>query len=129
MNKRKLLFMNLLFIASLSFSQSSVASKSIEKITTESKPCKVEDGFEEPKWNSTKIRTRNKTRVGDLKAYVSKDTGVNVDNIILLSFKDTAANGVYVLCVGGNEMKYIRTSAVFRKDGEGATIINGLNNN
>ena len=47
---------------------------------------------------STKIRTRNKTRVSDLKVFVSKyNRGVEGEKNILLFSTDSALNGVYVL--------------------------------
>lgn len=126
---KKLLFINVLFITVLSFGQSKTAttlegkegvSKNINKL--EARSCVIPEGFEEPKWNSSKIRTRNKTRVSDLKKYISNDTGVSIDSIFLVSFKDTVANGIYTLCVDGNEMKYIRTGNVFRKDTEKVSL-------
>ena len=77
--------------------------------------CVPDVGFKEPKWISSKIRTRNKTRVGDLKNFASKDSGVEVDKIILIESNDTHANGTYVLCVNGKKMTYSRGGHIFRK--------------
>ncbi len=78
--------------------------------------CVPKGDFKEPRWAATKIRTRNKTRVDDLKRYAVKDTGVAIELIILLESVDTAANGKYVLCVDGVKKKYKRNGAVFNKN-------------
>ena len=40
------------------------------------------------------------------------------EKIILLEVSEQLGNGVYILCVDGQKMKWRRTGSVFRKDGE-----------
>jgi hypothetical protein len=130
---KKLIFINLLLITSLSFAQTKIATiedgkkvllkddKTWEYLNPETKPtnsCVVEDGFKEPKWNKSGTWKRMGTRVDDLKKHISVDLGVDEKKIILLQLSEQLGNAVYVLCVDGKKMKYRRTGSVFRKDGE-----------
>lgn len=125
---KKVMFICAVFFVAISFSQAKIATleDGTKIVLKEDKTwgsvaannrvsCVVKEGFKEPKWISTKIRTRNKTSVRDLKKYVVADTGVDVSKVILLSFEDTASNGLYVLCVDGQEKRYIRRGSVFEK--------------
>jgi len=128
---KKIIFVNLLLMASLSFAQTKIVTTEEGKklVINEDNTweyadvnqnseniCVVKDDFQESKWNSSKIRTRNKTTVNDLKRLVSKDTGVEISKIILLSYTDELALGSYLLCVDGEKMKYKRVGMVFGKD-------------
>ncbi|MBJ7880984.1 DUF3157 family protein [Gelidibacter salicanalis] len=86
--------------------------------------CVVENGFKEPKWNTSSTWKRMGTRVDDLKTHISVDMGVDEKDITLLSLSEQLGNGVYVLCVKGTKMKYRRTGSVFRKDGEDVLKMN-----
>ena len=78
---KKLIFINLFLITSLSFAQTKIATtedgkkvllkddKTWEYLNPETKPtntCVVEDGFKEPKWNKSGTWKRMGTRVDDL---------------------------------------------------------------
>ena len=125
---KKITFLVMLLFASLTYAQQIVTTEDGKKLllkedgtyqlmeqANSKNSCVIDADFKEPKWITSKIRTRNKTRVGDLKIFVSKDTGVEVDKIILLEADDTHANGTYVLCVDGQKKTYSRGGDVFRK--------------
>jgi hypothetical protein len=56
--------------------------------------------------------------VDDLKKHISVDMGIKQEKIILLEVSEQLGNGVYILCVDGQKMKWRRTGSVFRKNGE-----------
>jgi len=127
---KKLLFVSFLMFITIGFSQTeSETIKNGKKVILKEdgtweyadnsnglvNSCVPKKGFEEPKWISTKIRARNKTTVTDLKKFVSKDTGVSIDKIILLSFTEALANGSYILCVDGREKEYLRSVHDFKR--------------
>lgn len=118
------MIINFLMFVSVTFAQTEIMEDGKKEILSEDKiikkaslkaPCVIEGDFKEKKWSSTKIRTRNKTTILDLKRFVSKDTGVPSDKIFLLSYTDTAANGKYILCVDGFKSEYKRNGSVFKK--------------
>ena len=130
---KKLIFINLFLITSLSFAQTKIAStedgkkvllkdnKTWEYLNPETKPtnaCVVEDGFIEPKWNKSGSWKKMGTRVEDLKKHISIDLEVVENKITLLQLSEQMGNAIYILCVDGKKMKYRRTGSVFRKDGE-----------
>lgn len=80
--------------------------------------CIVESGFKEPKYNTSSSWKRMGSTVEDLKKHISLDMGVKQEKIILLDVSEQLGNGVYILCVDGQKMKWRRTGSVFRKDGE-----------
>lgn len=80
--------------------------------------CVIEKGFKEPKYNTSGMWKRGGTTVDDLKKHISVDMGVKQEKIILLEVSEQLGNGVYILCVDGQKMKWRRTGSVFRKDGE-----------
>jgi hypothetical protein len=80
--------------------------------------CVIEKGFKEPKYNTSSSWKRMGSTVDDLKKHISVDMGVKQEKIILLEVSEQLGNGVYILCVDGQKMKWRRTGSVFRKDGE-----------
>ena len=80
--------------------------------------CAIEAGFKEPKYNTSSSWKRMGSTVDDLKKHISVDMGVKQEKIILLEVSEQLGNGVYILCVDGQKMKWRRTGSVFRKDGE-----------
>lgn len=80
--------------------------------------CVIETNFKEPKHNTSATWKRMGSTVEDLKKQISVDMGVKQENIILLEVSEQLGNGVYILCVDKNKMKWRRTGSVFRKDGE-----------
>lgn len=80
--------------------------------------CVIETGFKEPKYNTSSTWRRMGSTVDDLKKHISVDLGVKQEGIILLEVSEQLGNGVYILCVDGQKVKYRRTGSVFRKDGE-----------
>lgn len=80
--------------------------------------CVIEKGFKEPKYNTSGMWKKMGSTVDDLKKHISVDMGVNQEKIILLEVSEQLGNGVYILCVEGQKMKWRRTGSVFRKDGE-----------
>ncbi|WP_158009596.1 DUF3157 family protein [Tenacibaculum todarodis] len=130
---KKIIFINLLLITSLSFAQTKIATtedgkkvllkddKTWEYLNPDTKPknsCVVDANFKEPKWKKSSSWKRMGTRVDDLKKHISVDLGIDEKKIILLSLSEQLGNAVYQLCVDGTKMKYRRTGSVFRKDGE-----------
>ena len=92
---------------------------SYDESKTETKnACVIEAGFKEPKYNTSSSWKRMGSTVDDLKKHISVDMGVKQDKIILLEVSEQLGNGVYILCVDGQKMKWRRTGSVFRKDGE-----------
>ena len=81
-------------------------------------PCVIEKGFKEPKYNTSGMWKKMGSTVDDLKKHISVDMGVKQEKIILLEVSEQLGNGVYILCVDGQKMKWRRTGSVFRKDGE-----------
>lgn len=80
--------------------------------------CNIEAGFKEPKYNTSGSWKKMGSTVDDLKKHISVDMGVKQDKIILLEVSEQLGNGVYILCVDGQKMKWRRTGSIFRKDGE-----------
>ena len=80
--------------------------------------CTVEEGFKEPKYNTSSMWKKIGSTVDDLKKHISVDLGVKQEKIILLEVSEQLGNGVYILCVDGQKMKWRRTGSVFRKDNE-----------
>ena len=80
--------------------------------------CVVESGYKEPKYNTSSAWKRGGSTVDDLKKHISVDMGVKQEKIILLEVSEQLGNGIYILCIDGQKMKYRRTGSVFRKDGE-----------
>ena len=89
-----------------------------ESKTETKNTCEVEVGFKEPKYNTSGMWKKMGSTVDDLKKHISVDMGVKQDKIILLEVSEQLGNGVYILCVDGQKMKWRRTGSVFRKDGE-----------
>ena len=89
-----------------------------ESKTETKNTCEVEVGFKEPKYNTSGVWKKMGSTVDDLKKHISVDMGVKQDKIILLEVSEQLGNGVYILCVDGQKMKWRRTGSVFRKDGE-----------
>lgn len=79
--------------------------------------CEIEVDFKEPKYNTSSSWKRMGSTVDDLKKHISVDMSVKVENIILLEVSEQLGNGVYIICVDGQKMKWRRTGSVFRKDG------------
>lgn len=86
--------------------------------TENNNTCTVGTDFKEPKYNTSKSWKRMGSTVDDLKKHISVDMEVKQDNIILLEVSEQLGNGVYILCVDGQKMKWRRTGSIFRKDGE-----------
>lgn len=80
--------------------------------------CVTEKGLKEPKYNTSGMWKKMGSTVDDLKKHISVDMGVKQEKIILLEVSEQLGNGVYILCVDGQKMKWRRTGSVFRKDGE-----------
>lgn len=80
--------------------------------------CVLEKGFKEPKYNTSGMWKKMGSTVDDLKKHISVDMGIKQEKIILLEVSEQLGNGVYILCVDGQKMKWRRTGSVFRKDGE-----------
>ena len=78
----------------------------------------TEKGLKEPKYNTSGMWKKMGSTVDDLKKHISVDMGVKQEKIILLEVSEQLGNGVYILCVDGQKMKWRRTGSVFRKDGE-----------
>lgn len=132
---RKLLLIGTMLITSLAFSQTKTATTEDGKkvilkddktwvYANEAKKaengCAIEEGFKEPKWNTSKAWKKMGSTVDDLKKHVSVDLGVNEKDIVLLQLSEQLGNAVYILCVNGVKIKFKRTGSVFRKDGEDA---------
>lgn len=80
--------------------------------------CSIEVNFKEPKYNTSSSWKKMGSTVDDLKKHISVDMGVKIEKIFLLEVSEQLGNGVYILCVDGQKMKWRRTGSVFRKDGE-----------
>ncbi|MCW1149127.1 DUF3157 family protein [Flavobacterium lacisediminis] len=80
--------------------------------------CVIETGFKEPKYNTSSSWKKMGSTVDDLKKHISVDMEVKQDKIILLEVSEQLGNGVYIVCVDGQKMKWRRTGSIFRKDGE-----------
>jgi hypothetical protein len=80
--------------------------------------CEIDSNFKEPKYNTSSSWKRMGSTVDDLKQHISVDMSVKIDKIILFEVSEQLGNGVYILCVDGQKMKWRRTGSVFRKDGE-----------
>lgn len=130
---KKLLLLSLILLSTSSFSQDMKATTEDGKKVilkpnrtweyTEMKSeiknsCAVQSNFKEPKYNKSSSWKQMGTTVDDLKKHISVDLGVKQEKIILLEVSEQLGNGVYILCIDGNKMKYRRTGSVFRKDGE-----------
>lgn len=130
---KNLLLTGLFFISAFSFAQDIKATTedgkkvilksnktwSYDESKVESKnSCVIETGYKEPKYNTSSSWKRMGSTVDDLKKHISVDMGVKQEKIILLEVSEQLGNGVYILCVDGQKMKWRRTGSVFRKDGE-----------
>lgn len=130
---RKLFLLGLTLVSTYSFGQDIKATTEdgkkvvlktdktwkYEESKTENKnTCVIEAGFKEPKYNKSAMFKRGGCTVDDLKKHISVDMGVKQEKIILLEVSEQLGNGVYILCVDGQKMKWRRTGSVFRKDGE-----------
>jgi len=127
---KRLILINFLLLASMSIAQTKIITtedgkklllkedNTFEYVNDQNSAnsCIIDSDFVEPKWNSSKVRTRNKTKVNDLKKVVSKDTGIGIDKITILSFSEETGSGDYLLCVNGQKMKYVRRGNEFLKD-------------
>lgn len=89
-----------------------------ESKTETKNTCVIEAGYKEPKYNTSGMWKKMGSTVDDLKKHISVDLGVKQEKIILLEVSEQLGNGVYILCVDGQKMKWRRTGSVFRKDNE-----------
>ena len=80
-------------------------SKPVEKNN-----CKLASDFEEPKLDQ-KIQNqlkKGRATITHVKKAVAKDNKCEVEDVLLLSFSETKAQGVYNFCANGNKVTYKR---------------------
>jgi hypothetical protein len=82
--------------------------------------CKPEDNFVEPKLDN-KIQSqlrKGRATMSDIKRKVAKDYDCTEADIILLSFTERKATGVYYFCVNGTKVSYKRNGHIIVKNGK-----------
>jgi len=81
-----------------------------------SKSC-VPDGFVEPK-TSTKVQAylkRGRATLKHIKRRVAKDNNCSVDDVTLLSFRESNQKGTYTFCANGKTVRYKRLGFTISK--------------
>ncbi len=81
-----------------------------------SKGC-VPDGFVEPK-PTTRVQAylkRGKATLKHIRRRVAKDNKCSVDDVTLLSFRETKQKGTYTFCANGNTVRYKRLNFTITK--------------
>jgi hypothetical protein len=138
---KNLLVLSLFFVSVFSFAQDISAitldgkkvilkpnktwSYDESKIETKNN-CAVEQGFKESKGDSKNQSFLKMTdaTVSDLKKHISLDRGCKITDIILTNLSEQKGNGIYIVCVNGNEYKYRRSGSVFYRDGDAPLKLN-----
>jgi hypothetical protein len=97
----------------------SSAASSVSK-AAESDTCKPEADFVEPKLNN-KIQSqlkKGRATISDIKRKVAKDYDCTEADIILLSFSERKATGIYYFCAKGTKVSYKRNGHAIVKNGK-----------
>ncbi|TWO33850.1 DUF3157 family protein [Seonamhaeicola sediminis] len=73
--------------------------------------CNLPVDFEEPKLNQKiqKQLKKGRATMGHVKKKVAKDFKCVVEDVVLLSVKETKASGIYDFCVNGTKVSYKRS--------------------
>ena len=82
--------------------------------------CDLPDNFKEPEGNEKiqRFLKRMDATTEDLKKHVAVDNNCSIEEVKILSISEQKGNGIYLLCVVGQSMKYKRTGSVFSRQGE-----------
>lgn len=90
------------------------------KTPIEKDGCKVSNDFAEPKLDS-KIQSqlkKGRATISHVKEKVAKDYNCNVDDVLLLSFTEQKAKGVYNFCANGKNVTYKRNGHAIIENGK-----------
>lgn len=99
--------------------ETKVALKEIPK-PMESKGCNLAEDFVEPELdnNIQSQLKRGRATIDDVKTKVAKNYKCAVEDVILLSFSETKAKGIYNFCANGKMVAYKRTGHSIMKSGK-----------
>lgn len=92
----------------------------LEKPVTSNNACNVAQDFTEPKLDS-KIQSqlkKGRATISHVKEKVAKDYNCNVDDVLLLSFTEQKAKGVYNFCANGKNVTYKRNGHAIIENGK-----------
>ena len=138
---KKIILYCLLFISTISFAQSEIATtESGKKVVLKAdktweyldlpiiseekkipgKVCGLGENFVEPKSDkgiNSWLKRYNATP-DYLKKQVAKENNCTITDVTLITISEKKENGTYLLCVKGTEMKYQRIGYIFSRDNE-----------
>lgn len=102
--------------------QSPVTDSLVKQISKPkiSKRCDLAEDFQEPKLN-TKIQSqlkKSRSTIDHVKKKVAKDYKCEVEDIILISYKEQKEKGMYDFCAKGTLVTYKRIGGTIIKNGQ-----------
>lgn len=86
----------------------------------ESTNCSLSPNFKEPELDN-KIQSqlkKGRATIGDIKSKVAKDYNCTESEVILMSFSEKKATGIYHFCANGTEVSYKRNGHSIMKNGK-----------
>jgi len=107
---KKLLFTLLLALPTLYFAQE----------TQKDKKCDLPENYQEPKPDK-KIQSFLKkvdATINDLRKHIAVENDCDEKEVVFLRISEQKGNGMYSVCVQGEEVKYKRMGSVFMKANE-----------
>ncbi|MDP9961660.1 hypothetical protein [Chryseobacterium lathyri] len=97
-----------------------VSTMTFAQQTEKDGKCDLPKDYQEPKPEKrlqSSLKRVNAT-INDLRKHIAVENDCNKEDVVFLRISEQLGNGMYSVCVKGQEMKYKRMGSVFMKNSE-----------